>query len=54
MWRLDQSHLVWEDGEDSVDEPDAWHSCKEDKPKVEEHVDLEKVLIENGFIFVML
>ena len=41
---------MWEDGEDSVDKPDAWHSCKEDEPKVEEHVDLEKVLIKNGFI----
>ena len=37
---------MWEDGEDSVDEPDAWHSCKEDKPKVEEHVDLEMVSIK--------
>ena len=43
---------MWEDGEDSVDKPDAWHSCKEDKPKVEEHVDLEKVSIKNGFIFL--
>ena len=43
---------MWEDGEDSVDKPDAWHSCKEDKPKVEEHVNLEMVLIKNGFILL--
>ena len=43
---------MWEDGEDSVDKPDAWDSCKEDEPKVEEHVDLEMVQIKEIHFFM--
>ena len=34
------SEIKWEDGEESVEEPDGRHGCKEDKPEVEEDVNL--------------
>ena len=34
------SKIKWEDGEESVEEPDGRYGRKEDKPEVEEDVDL--------------
>ena len=36
---------MWCDGEEPVDQPDPWDGRKEDKPEVEEHIDLETATV---------
>jgi len=50
------SHLVREDGEEPVDEPDARDGCQKYKPEVEKHVDLlvDDVKRENAEGVVLL
>ena len=46
IWKVDNdAHLMWCDGEEPVDQPDPWDGREEDKPEVEEHIDLETATV---------